>query len=45
MDAVEAGFGTVAPTTEARSLERTVTRTHKAEDAGAHERAMLILVC
>ena len=34
-DAVEAGFGTVAPATEARNLERTVTRTHKAEDAAA----------
>ena len=32
---MEAGFKTVAPTTAVRSLERTVTRTHKAEDAAA----------
>ena len=32
---MEAGFKTVAPTAEVRSLERIVTRTHKAEDAAA----------
>ena len=32
---MEAGFRTAAPTTEARNLERTGTRTHKAEDAAA----------
>ena len=32
---MEAGFKTVAPTAEVRSLERIVTRIHKAEDAAA----------